>query len=372
MNYSLSTQKDLHLETIDIDGFERVIKVSCPKAGLTSIIAIHSRALGNVALGGTRIQPYPSFEQALEDVLRLSRAMTYKAAIAGVGFGGAKSVIIADPKTQKNEELLFAFAEAVQQLEGAYVCAEDVGSTLEDMATIAKKTPFVVGTPHAESSGNPSPFTAWGTFRGIQATLKARFGCDSVEGKTIAIQGLGSVGSVLADYLFWAGAKLILSDIDQKKVEILAKKYRARVVDTKEIWKTECDLLAPCALGGILHSQTIPQLRCKAIAGAANNQLLSDKDSILLRNRSILYAPDFVINAGGLINVAAELEINGYDPLLSRQKTHEIYDTLLTIYEIAEKKQQSTQEAALALASYRLRYGVGKRTAPLRFPCLTV
>ncbi|HLB53140.1 MAG TPA: Glu/Leu/Phe/Val dehydrogenase dimerization domain-containing protein, partial [Chlamydiales bacterium] len=313
MNFSLSTESEATtLESIQVEGFEHVFKVTNPKVKLTAIISIHSTALGATGLGGTRIQPYPSFEIALEDALRLSQAMTYKSAIAGVGYGGAKSVIIADPVKQKTPELLRAFADAVQKLQGRYVCAEDVGSNLEDMRTFLERTPYVVGTPHPKSSGNPSPFTAWGIFRGIQATLKKRFGSDSVEGKKIAVQGLGTVGSSLIDTLFWAGAELILSDIDMKKAEIFGKKYHAQVVDPEKILSVECDLLAPCALGGILNRDTIPNLRCKAVAGAANNQLRADSDANLLRERSILYAPDFVINAGGLINVAEELEKSGY------------------------------------------------------------
>lgn len=368
MNFSLPTAQNLDLEWIEIEGYEAVIKITEPKSGLKAIISIHNTALGLPALGGTRIQPYPSFEQALEDVLRLSRGMTYKSSVAGVGYGGGKSVIIADPKKEKTPELLKAFGEAVQLLEGRYICAEDVGSTLEDMLIIRQKTPYVVGLPHAKSSGNPSPFTAWGVHRGIQATLKKRFGSDLIEGKTIAIQGLGSVGSCLVDTLFWAGARLILTDVDLEKAQKIAKRYGAKVVAPQEILEVECDLLAPCALGGIINSQTIGKLKCKAIAGAANNQLLQDEDGNLLKEKNILYAPDFVINAGGLINVTSELEEGGYNPLTSRNKTDQIYDTLLAIYEIAEKKNQSTQAAALELAEDRILKGIGKRTTPPSYP----
>jgi leucine dehydrogenase len=215
--------------------------------------------------------------------------------------------------------------------------------------------------PQPKSSGNPGPFTAWGVFRGIQSAAKKLFGSDSLEGRTVALQGLGCVGSILADYLFWAGAHLIVSDIDAAKAEIIAKRYDAKIVAPDQILFTECDILAPCAFGGIINDQTIPQFRCKAIAGAANNQLLRDSHGIAIKERGILYAPDFVINGGGLLNVAAELEEMGYSPSFSRNKIHRIYDCLLAIYDIAEKNKESTHAAALALCEYRIKYGIGKR-----------
>ena len=356
----------LQLENLQIKGYEQVVKVTDKKAGLSAIIAIHDTTLGP-SLGGIRIHPYASFSEALEDVLRLSKGMTYKSAMAEVGYGGGKSVIIADPKKQKTPEMLLSFGAAVEQLKGTYICAEDVGCTTEDVKIVRRATRYVVGLPHAKSSGNPGPFTAWGTFRGIQATLKKLFGSDSPEGKTIAIQGLGNVGLHLADYLFWAGAHLILSDIDAVKLQRTAAKYAAKTVASDQILKTECDILAPCAMGGLLNEGTIPHLRCKGVAGCANNQLLKGIHADLLREREILYAPDFVINAGGLLNVAAELEEEGYSPAHSRDKVHRIYDTILAIYEIAERNAESTHNAALALAEYRIRYGIGKRVIPPTF-----
>ena len=356
----------LQVENIPVKGYERVLKITHKKAGLTAIIALHDTTLGP-ALGGIRIQPYGTFEAALEDVLRLARGMTYKSAIADVGFGGGKSVIIADPKKQKTPEMMEAFGLAVEQLGGDYICAEDVGCTTADVTFVRKKTKYVVGLPHKMSSGDPAPFTAWGTFRGIQATLKKLFGTDSLEGKTVAVQGLGSVGAVLCDYLFWAGATLILADIDEEKTEWLAHKYGAKRVPIDQILKVECDILAPCALGGIINDQTIPHFRCRGIAGCANNQLLRDTHAEVLREKGILYAPDFVINAGGLLNVSAELEDSGYLPGFSRQKVHRIYDTLLAIYEIAEKNRESTHNAAFALADYRIKYRIGKRVIPPTF-----
>lgn len=347
-------------ERVPVEGYEQVVRVTEAKSGLHAYIAIHSLSLGP-ALGGTRIFPYATPAEALEDSLRLSRGMTYKSAIGEVGLGGGKSVIIADPKKDKTEALLHAFGEAVEMLGGLYICAEDVGCTTEDVKTIRQKTKYVVGLPHEKSSGDPGYFTAWGVFRGIQSVSRKVFGTECLEGKRVAVQGLGNVGRNLIDYLFWAGAELILSDIDPVVLQKYVKKYGAKAVAPDQILKTECDILSPCAMGGIINEKTIPHLRCRAIAGAANNQLLRDIDANALRNMGILYAPDFVINAGGLLNVATEIEQNGYCPVNSRNKCHRIYDTLLSIYEIAEKNGESTHSAAIALADYRIQFGIGKR-----------
>lgn len=353
-------------ETLKVSGYEKVIKITEHKSGLQAIIAIHSTMLGP-ALGGTRIYPYQDFNQALTDVLRLSKGMTYKSAIAQTGSGGGKSVIIADAKTQKTPALLHAFGKAVDRLRGKYVCAEDIGCNINDCMIIRQKTQYVCGLNHEKGSGNPSPYTAWGVFRGIQATAKRLFGSDLLEGKTVAVQGVGSVGACLLDYLFWAGASLVIADIDFQKVRRLSHKYRARVVGPTEILKFPCDILAPCAMGGIFHEKTIPQLRCKGIVGASNNQLLKGCDAKMFAKRNILYAPDFVINAGGLINVLCELSSEGYNALRSREKVNEIYRQLLTIYDIAEQNNCSTHEAAVSLANYRLQYGIGKRKKDLCF-----
>ncbi len=356
----LSPPQQLQIERLPIKGYEQVLKITEEKSKLTAIIAIHDTTLGP-ALGGTRIQPYASFNEALEDALRLSKGMTYKSAIAEVGYGGGKSVIIADPKQDKTPEKLLAFGAAVDTLKGSYICAEDVGCTPEDCKIVRRATKYVVGLPHAKSSGDPGPFTAWGVFRGIQSAAKKLFGTDSLEGRTIAIQGLGNVGSNLAEYLFWAGADLIFSDADPIKTQRLAIRYGAKTVPLDQILSVECDILAPCALGGIINDQTLPHFRCKAIAGGANNQLYRDMHALALKERGILYAPDFVINAGGLLNVSAELEEMGYHPSYPRAKVSKIYDCLTAIYEIAEKSSDSTQTAALSLADYRIKYGIGKR-----------
>lgn len=354
---------DLQLEPISMNGYEFIVKITNKKANLKAIIAIHSTVLGP-ALGGTRIHPYPHFDAALEDVLRLSKGMTYKAAVGEVGLGGGKSVIIADPKTDKTEKLLLAFGEAVDRLKGKYICAEDVGCSVEDVKTIRKKTKYVTGLPHKKSSGNPARYTAWGTYRAIQSTMKKIYGSADLDGRTVAVQGLGSVGAFLVDILFWSGAKLILSDIDEQKTQELALRYGAKIEHPNKILFSECDVLAPCAMGGILSEKTIPLLRCKAVAGCANNQLLRDEHANHLSLRDILYAPDYVANAGGLLNVTSEIKEAGYDPRSPRDKTHQIYDCLLGIYEIAEKNHISTHAAANALAEYRLKYGIGKRILP--------
>lgn len=358
-----SSKGTLKLESLAVKGYEEVIKVTDSSVGLTAIIAIHNTALG-VALGGTRIRKYAHFDEALEDVLRLSKGMTYKSALAEVGFGGGKSVIIADPKTEKTPELLLAFGEAVQSLGGRYICAEDSGCSPEDLAIVRQSTQYVVGLPHSGSSGNPSPFTAWGVLRGIQASAKQLFGSESLEGKKVAVQGIGSVGRSLIDSLFWLGADLVISDINEQVARECSEKYGAEVVSPQEILSIECDILSPCAMGAILRDQTIPHLKCKAIAGAANNQLHRDSHAQLLMEKGILYAPDFVANSGGLLNVAEELEEAGYNPKGPRYKVHHLYDTLLAIFEISDRNAESTHQAALSLAEYRIKYGIGKRVAP--------
>ena len=360
-----STIDSLVTKEIDVEGYEKVVVATDERAGLKAIICIHNTTLGP-ALGGTRIHAYPSFDAALTDAKRLARGMTYKSAIAQVGFGGGKSVIMCNPKN-KTPELLIAFAEAVDRLQGLYTCAEDVGCTIEDATLIGMHTPYVVGTSSEKASGNPSPFTAWGTFRGIEAVLQTVDGSTSVAGKTIAIQGIGSVGAPLAELLFWHGAKLIISDIDWEKTQRYSKKWGAIACPADDILSVPCDILAPCALGGIINPQTIENLRCRGIAGSANNQLLNDNDADLLQQKGILYAPDFVINAGGLINVSLEIDEEGYNPIKSRAKIDKLYDQLIRLFEISEQKNCSTHQAALSLADYRIKYGVSKRQIPPRY-----
>jgi len=348
---------ELLFEKIDVKEYELVLKISHKKSSLQSIVAIHNTTLGP-ALGGIRIYPYARFEDALNDVLRLSKGMTYKAALAGVGLGGGKSVIICDPK-DKSDELLESFGKAINSLQGAYICAEDSGSSVQDIQKIRQNTPYVVG-----QVTDPSPFTAWGTFLGIQSAVKKIYGSKSLLGKKVAIQGLGHVGLPLADYLFWAGADLIVADVDKDKTDLVASKYRAKVVPVDKIMGVSCDIFSPCALGGILNDVSISGLKCKIVAGGANNQLLKSEHADQLKNRKILYAPDFVINSAGLITVATELSDNGFDPKLARDNLYTIYDRLIAIYEIAEKNDISTHAAAISLAEYSINYGVNKRVRP--------
>ncbi|MCP5492390.1 MAG: Glu/Leu/Phe/Val dehydrogenase [Chlamydiales bacterium] len=358
----METKTSVQLENLEIPGFHKVVKVTDPVSGLKAIIAIHDLTLGP-ALGGTRIMPYASWDEALFDVLRLAKGMTYKSAVSNAGTGGSKSVIIADPKTITDEQLQ-AFGEAVNQLQGEHICAADMGCTPAYLAHVRKSTQYVVGLAHKNSSGNPGPFTAYGVYRGIQAGLKQAFGSESVQGRTVAIQGLGSVGSELARYLFWGGARLILNDFDEEKARELAHQFGGTVCPSDEIMSVKCDVFAPCAMGGIINSQTVKELNCRIVAGGANNQLQNDNHAIELMQKGIVYAPDFLINSGGLINVACEIEPEGYDPVLSRDKTDSIYEQLLTTFQISQENRCSTHQAAVELASYRLRYGIGKRTTP--------
>lgn len=356
----------LDIEEVAVAGYEKVLKVSDEASGLQSIICIHNTTLGP-ALGGTRIYPYPNFDAALEDAKRLAKGMTYKSALAQTGLGGGKAVIIADPAINKTKEKLIAYGHAIDELKGLFITAEDVGCTVADIDTVRTVTPYLVGHSSQGSSGDPGPFTSWGIFRGIQAVLKKVYGNDSVEGRTIAIQGLGSVGNYLASYLFWHGAKLIVTDINQERGSAIAKKYGATFCSPEEIMRVPCDVFSPCAMGGILNPQSIPQLRCAAVAGATNNQLLNDTDADLLKKAGILYAPDFIINAGGLINVTEEFAPGGYSPTSARAKIHDLYDQLLETFDRAEKENLSTHAAAVSLGDFRIKNQIGKRTTAPHF-----
>ncbi len=350
----------LVMEEIAVEGYEKVYKIEDATVGLKAIICLHDLTLGP-ALGGTRIYPYPDFESALTDVKRLSRGMTYKSAVSGCSLGGGKSVIIAS-QSQKTPELLRSFGRAIERLEGKYIAAEDVGCSTVDVGQIATVTKYVVGLMHDKSSGNPSYYTAWGTYRGIQAALKKVYGSDSVKDRIVAIQGLGSVGSILAGILFWNGAQLVVSDIDKERAQSIAKQYGATYVGPEEILSVPCDVLSPCALGGVVNDATILAFRCKIIAGAANNQLLTDTHGDDLAKKGILYAPDFVINAGGLINVAEETLPQGYDPVSSRNKVDSLYELLGSIFEVAEKNGTSTHKAAVAIANHRIENKINVRS----------
>ncbi len=356
----------LKTREIHVPNYQKVIEVTDPEVNLHGFIALHNCSLGP-ALGGVRIYPYASEEEALTDVLRLAKAMTYKSALCEHGLGGGKSVIIADPKKGKSEALLLAFAEAIDSLEGSYIAAEDIGSTTDDMAILKKRTPYVAALPARSSSGDPSRFTAHGLFRGMEAVAQTLWNSPSLKDKTVAIQGLGHVGSKITDILFWQGANLIVTDIDPKRAQDFATLYSARAIEPDAIYSVECDIFAPCALGGILNSHTIPKFQCQAVAGSANNQLLRPEDGDLLLQHRILYAPDYIINSGGIINAAAEFEPGGYNPKTSLQKVNNIFDILLRTFAQASKENKPTNVIADKLAEYNLANGIGKRAKPINF-----
>ena len=334
-------------------GHERVLICSNPEVGLKAIIAVHSTVLGP-GLGGVRMWNYPSEEEALTDVLRLSRAMTYKAAAAGLNLGGGKAVIIGDSKKQKSEALFRAFGRFVDSLGGLYIAAEDVGTDMEDMELIFSETRWCTGvSPSHGGSGDPSPVTAYGTLQGIKAAAKWRFAAGDLRGRSVAVQGLGSVGHHLTGYLVQEGAKVFGCDIDEDARE-QARQLGVEIVPPDQIFDVDCDIFAPCALGAVLNEQTIPRLKCQVVAGAANNQLADDaRDSALLEQRGILYAPDFVINAGGLINVYNEL-LGGYNRERALRMTRGIYLNLTRVFETAKRDGITTAVAADRVAEERI------------------
>ncbi|MEK7703102.1 MAG: Glu/Leu/Phe/Val dehydrogenase dimerization domain-containing protein [Nitrospirota bacterium] len=335
-------------------GHEQILFCSDAKLGLLAIIAIHSTRFGP-ALGGCRMWPYPSPDAALSDVLRLSKAMTYKAAISDLPLGGGKSVIMGDPKKDKTPERMIAFAKNVDALGGRYIVAEDVGIDISDIELFRTVTPHVAGfAEEAGGTGDPSPQTALGVFCGMAACLEEVAGNDTFDGCRVAIQGFGKVGYALAKLLYEAGAKITLSDMDPERVAIGCREFDCDIVHPHEIHKVECDIFAPCAMGGILNDRTIPALSCKIVAGAANNQLDREELAIKLQERGILYAPDYVINAGGLIHVSTK--DNGERRLRVDTKIRAIGGRLKTIFEMAKSDKISTSDAADHLAEKKL-YG---------------
>ena len=321
---------------------EKVLFVNNEKAGLKAIIAVHNTNLGP-AIGGCRLWPYESYDAALFDVLRLSRGMSHKNAVAGLPHGGGKGVIIADP-SMKTEAMFEAFGEAVNKLGGDYITAEDVNTDCDDALIMLRKTNHICGLP--QNSGDPSPFTARGTWQGIKATAKVALGRDSLEGVTVAVQGLGKVGYDLCRSLHNDGAKLIVGNRSNKAaLERAADEFGAKIVGTDEIMSAECDIFSPNALGAILNPTTIPNLNCKAVAGAANNQILDDASGEMLKARGIYYAPDFVINGGGVINAAAEVD-GPYNVDAVLAKVDNIYNTIEHI--LSESKATGEPEGVIA------------------------
>jgi len=333
---------------------EQVVFCYEPSCGYKGIIAIHNSVLGP-ALGGTRFWNYSSDQDAFVDALRLARGMTYKAAVAGLNLGGGKSVIIGDPKTTNREAIFRAHGRFVETLKGRYITAEDVGTSVDDMEYVAMETEHVTG--RAGTSGDPSPVTAYGVYRGIKAAAFAKYGSDDLAGKTVTVQGVGHVGYYLCQNLAAEGANLVVTDIDQERVDRVVREFKARPVSTTEIYGIEADIYAPSALGATVNDQTIPQLKVDIVAGAANNVLAEARHGDELHQRGILYAPDYVINAGGLINVCGEL--NGWTAERSMRKAGDIYNTLIQIFSVAESEGIPTYRAADRVAERRIE-SVGK------------
>lgn len=331
-------------------GHEQVVFCHEPEAGYKGIIAIHDTTLGP-ALGGCRFWNYASDDEALIDVLRLSKGMTYKAAVAGLNLGGGKSVIIGDNKTSRREVLFRAHGRFVESLKGRYITAEDVGTSVDDMDYVLMETEHVTGI--RGGSGDPSPVTAFGVYRGIKAVARKKLGSDDLEGVRIAVQGLGHVGCYLCEDLAEEGARLVVTDIDAEKVAEVARRFGAQSVAPDEIYGVDAEIFAPCALGAVVNDETLPRFLFQAIAGAANNQLGEERHGDELEERGILYAPDYVINAGGLINVYGEIQ--GWSADQSKRKAAEIYESLLALFEIAESEGIPTYEAADRLAERRIR-----------------
>ncbi len=320
-----------------------------PDIGYRGVVAIHNTTLGP-ALGGTRMWAYENDLEALIDVLRLSRGMTYKAAVAGLNLGGGKSVIVGDPGAKNREEIFRAHGRHVQSMCGRYITAEDVGTSPSDMEFVRQETEYVVGL--AGRSGDPSPVTALGVYRGMQACAKKAWGSDSLAGKTVIVQGVGHVGYFLCKHLDEEGAKLVVSDIHDDRVKRVVNEFGATAVGAEEIYAADADIFAPCALGAVINDETIPMLKVEIVAGAANNQLDEERHGDVLHEKGVLYAPDYAINAGGLINVNAEVE--GWDLERSHKKASEIYDTILKIVQIAGDKRIPTYRAADKLAEERI------------------
>ncbi|WP_206611194.1 Glu/Leu/Phe/Val dehydrogenase dimerization domain-containing protein [Halobacteriovorax sp. HLS] len=343
----------MSFERLYKDGHEEVIFFSDPSCNLKAIVAIHNTTLGP-ALGGTRMWPYASEEEAINDVLRLSKGMTYKAAVSGLNLGGGKAVIIGDPKTDKSEALFRSYGRFLESLNGRYITAEDVNIGVEDIEHVFTETSNVCGVAQVHGgSGNPSPYTAKGVFRGIEACCMQVWGDRSPKGKTVAIQGAGSVGRYLASYLVEAGAHVKVCDISESNLELLKETVPSiEVVGVNDIYDVDCDIYAPCALGATINDDTINRLKCKVVAGAANNQLAEDRHGEILKEKGILYAPDYLINAGGLMNVSIEFE--GWSDDKSSRMVDTIYDTTLQVFAISQEQNIPVNKATDVLAESRI------------------
>ena len=338
---------------VSFDGHEQVVFCNDKDTGLKAIIGIHNTVLGP-ALGGTRMWNYANEWEALNDVLRLSRGMSFKSSISGLNLGGGKAVIIGDAKTQKTPELMRKFGEYVNSLSGKYITAEDVGMETKDMDTVREVTQYVTGISEEKGgSGNPSPITAYGVFMGLKAATKYRFGTDNLEGKKVLVQGIGHVGEVLVQHLTESGAIVTISDINEDRLHAVGQKYGAKIFTGEDLYSAEVDIYAPCALGATINDATIHKIQAKVIAGAANNQLANEEiHGAILKDKGILYAPDFLINAGGVINVYSELANLTRAQVM--EKTENIYNTSLEIFKFAETNNITTHQAAMSIAQKRI------------------
>jgi leucine dehydrogenase len=344
----------MDISEIQVDGYERVARCREPRSGLHALIAIHDTTLGP-SLGGMRMLPYASEDEALFDVLRLAKGMTYKSAVADTGLGGGKSVIIGDPKI-KSRELFEAMGRFVERMGGRYITAEDMNIGVPDLEIVRTQTRWVSGlSRESGGSGNPSPYTAWGCLQGTRAVLQEVWGSDDFRGKRILLQGVGAVGGRMAELFKERGAHVIICDINAERVKTLREKHGFEVVPDEGHESVPCDVYAPCARGATLNDETIPRLRCKAVAGCANNQLREPRHADALKQRGILYAPDYVINAGGIINVGLELAPGGYDEKKATARIDKIYETLRKAFALARENGMNTREAAEHMAEMRLK-----------------
>jgi leucine dehydrogenase len=342
--------KTLQISDLPVPGYERVVRGVDPSCGLHAIVAVHDTTLGP-ALGGLRMWNYASEDEALFDVKRLAKGMTYKSAVAHTGLGGGKAVMIGDPKKVKSEALYLAMGRLVDALGGKYITAEDVNTSVHDLEIIRRATKYVSGLERKDGgSGNPSPYTAYGVYLGVRAALGWVFGDDSPKGKTVCVQGVGAVGGPLAKRLIEAGAKVFAADRNEERLQDLAREIGVVPVSEAEIMTKSCDVFAPCALGAILNDNSIPKLDTKIVAGAANNLLLEPRHGKLLADRGILYAPDYVINAGGIINVSVEFHPGGYDEKASLEKIERIPQALKELWTIAKEERIPPSDAADRLA----------------------
>lgn len=358
MNATIATAKEIQkmdpvFGQISFDDHEQIVFCNDKDTGLKAIIGIHNSVMGP-ALGGTRMFNYSNEWEALNDVLRLSRGMTFKSAITGLNIGGGKAVIIGDAKTQKTPELMRKFGEFVHSLSGKYITAEDVGMETADMDLVRDVTPYVTGISEERGgAGNPSPVTAFGVYMGMKAAAKQQFGSDVLTGKKVLVQGIGHVGEALVDYLTKEGALVTIADINEERLYEVGKKYNATVFTGTDVYAEEVDIYAPCAMGATINDATIHKIKAKVIAGAANNQLANEVvHGAILQERGILYAPDFLINAGGIINVYAELAHYGKAEIMA--KTENIYNTTLEIFDFAIANKMTTHQAALTIAQQRI------------------